>query len=124
MKIFKKLFFWRAKKSSHDMPKAHIILGTYGEGNYIIECEFKEGYEEDLVHLFFLLNSGMLLETSVASLQKTVDDKEKLETMVNLLVEMLEEYFGASTKQSVDVSAPVVDPMHVFSQDNNDKQTN
>lgn len=113
MNKIKKLFSKQSDDNSDEIIplKAQMICGIDQEGEFIVDYNYEEGCEENVATLLFCIYSGYLSYFVAQTLPQYINDKEKMQIIVENTTQLIEEY--NKQNQQMD-DQPVVDPMDVF----------
>lgn len=112
MKLWQKLksvFKKQSSESNDDPIKLWFNVFADDEGNAFILSAWENGKESAYAELLYRLNTGMLLETILESIQSQAREQDK-EGQFNEMTRHLYRFF----KENSDVELPIVRPSQVF----------
>lgn len=115
-------FSKRGKKQlSNDSPEiknaiAYCTIVLTDEDALIVSSDCKDGHDEAMAKMIFLISSGALMETmNNLVCQKYEDNEKKRDEVLQLAYALMMQNLGEEDEE-IDEEDPVVDPCNVFRQ--------
>jgi hypothetical protein len=122
IKKFKDWLFKRAKDSPSDEPSIKNAVGfctivLTSEDALIVSCDCKDGHDEAMSKMIFLLSSGALMETmNNLVCQKYENDTQTRDRVIEDAYKMMMQNLEREDDDELEDEDPVVDPCNVFKQ--------
>ena len=124
--MIQKLKNWFSKQAKKSVPDtngeelvAFFNITIDAEDNLVFTSDFKDGHEDAMSHLVFLLCSGTLMDLVGNLVEKRCgDDTEKRDLILSQAYKLIMEHMSTSMsdeEEDDDDDDPVVDPCNVFS---------
>lgn len=87
------------------------------EDSLIVSSDCKDGHDEAMAKMIFLLSSGALMETmNNLVCQKYADNEKKRDEVLQLAYSLMMQNLDEEDGTDIDDEEPVIDPCNVFKQ--------
>ena len=99
-----------------DNTVAYFHIAVSKDDQLMVEGDFREGHEDDMSKLVFLINAGALSDfVSEVVYNRCGEDGEQTNAILKKAYQMIAEYLEKQENDENEDGEPVVDPCDVFS---------